>query len=186
MKARPIRIDAMELLSWEEPRLRVLIRCGRGTYARVLAEEIGVALGTYGHLSALSRVRTGPFHRDDALTMPRLGEIVALEPGREWQDVLLAQGRPRDQRPRWRPRQEVLEALRPYVRPALDCLGHLPLVDVPDSELQRARSGTLPSRLPAGLRPGGRYLVVHGAEIVAVADIGPRGPRVVCGLGGEA
>lgn len=184
--ARPITVRDLRLVSLEGSALRVMLTCSRGTYARVLAEEIGVALGTCGHLSALSRVRTGPFHLDDALTMPQLGEIVALEPGRTWQDVLLAQGRPRDQRPRWRSRQDVLEALRPFVRPALACLGHLPLVDVPDSELQRARSGTLPSRLPPGLRPGGRYLVVNGAEIVAVADIGPRGPRVVCGLGGEA
>jgi tRNA U55 pseudouridine synthase TruB len=184
--ARPITVRDLRLVSVEGSALRVMLTCSRGTYARVLAEEIGVALGTCGHLSALSRVRTGPFHLDDALSMPALGEMVGLEPGRTWQDVLLAQGRPRDQRPRWRPRQDVLESLRPYFRPALACLGHLPLVDVPDSELQRARSGTLPSRLPSGLKPGGRYLVVNGAEIVAVAEIGPRGPRVVCGLGSEA
>ena len=41
--------------------LRILIQCSRGTYARVLAQDIATQLGTVGHLKELRRPRSGPF-----------------------------------------------------------------------------------------------------------------------------
>ena len=91
--ARPITIHDLELLSHDGDEFRILITCSRGTYARVLADEIAVALGTAGHLVALNRPRSGPFHLEDALSMPQLAQLVAAEPGHEWQDTLLSRGR---------------------------------------------------------------------------------------------
>ena len=57
--ARKIRIDSVDLLALRDSELDVRVTCGRGTYVRVLAEEIGAALGTCGHLSSLRRTRSG-------------------------------------------------------------------------------------------------------------------------------
>jgi tRNA U55 pseudouridine synthase TruB len=86
VKERPTRIDGIELLELRPDEVRVRIECGRGTYARVLADEIGEALGTAGHLSALRRTRSGPFGEDAAVPLETISEVVA---GRsDWQAVL--------------------------------------------------------------------------------------------------
>ena len=65
--ARKIRIDKIELLSLKERGLDVRVTCGRGTYVRVLAEDIGAALGTCGHLQSLRRLASGPFSIDESI-----------------------------------------------------------------------------------------------------------------------
>ena len=65
--ARRIRIDAIDLLEWAPPRLLLRIACGKGTYVRSLAADIGDALSCGGHLEALSRIRIGPFRLNDAV-----------------------------------------------------------------------------------------------------------------------
>ena len=72
--ARPITVRDLRLEGIEGARLRVVLSCSRGTYARVLAEEIGVALGTVGHLASLARLRSGPFVLEDAISMDQLAE----------------------------------------------------------------------------------------------------------------
>ncbi len=175
--ARPVTIHAMDFVSLSLPYLRVTITCSRGTYARVLADEIGVALGTAGHLDALVRPRSGPFLLDDALTMAELGALVSGEPGRAWEDVLLSRGR--GERIPWRPREEVMEGLRPWVKSAVSCLPGLPIVDVSAVDVRRIRAGGPPPLAPAGVAPAGRYLVLCGDEVIAVAERDARGPRVV-------
>lgn len=61
LEPRPVRIDAIEILNYEWPKLTLDIRCGRGTYIRSLARDIGAALGTGGHLTALRRTAVGQF-----------------------------------------------------------------------------------------------------------------------------
>lgn len=60
-EARPITILAIELLSFTENSITLDITCSKGTYIRVLAEDIAKALGTYGHLTYLHRIKTGHF-----------------------------------------------------------------------------------------------------------------------------
>ena len=67
--------------------LRVRISCSRGTYARVVADEIGAALGTCGHLEALCRDRSGPFVLSDALPLSPLSDMVGPYPGMPWERV---------------------------------------------------------------------------------------------------
>lgn len=50
----------------------VEVACSKGTYIRTLAQDIGRALGCYGHLSALRRTRVGPFSLDRAVTLEAL------------------------------------------------------------------------------------------------------------------
>ena len=84
--ARPIRVDEMALLGWQAPHLRTRIRCGKGTYARVLAEEIGESLGSVAHLIGLRREQSGPFTLERALSVETLSQIVASTP--DWQQAL--------------------------------------------------------------------------------------------------
>src|SRR3979490_456924 len=67
-KARLVQIFELERLAFESPALEIQVRCSKGTYIRTLAEEIGNALGTGAHLTALRRIGSGPFRLPAALT----------------------------------------------------------------------------------------------------------------------
>jgi tRNA pseudouridine55 synthase len=59
--ARPIVIHEMRLLEWQAPDLSFDVRCTKGAYIRVLAEDLAAQLGTIGHLAALRRSGVAPF-----------------------------------------------------------------------------------------------------------------------------
>ena len=61
-----INIYEMELLECDLPRLRIRVRCSKGTYIRSLAHEIGLALDSGAHLTALRRTRSGGFTVENA------------------------------------------------------------------------------------------------------------------------
>jgi len=71
-QARRIEIHELELLQYASPILELRVRCSKGTYIRVLAEDIGAALGTGAHLAALRRTVSGRFHVRDAATLEEL------------------------------------------------------------------------------------------------------------------
>lgn len=181
--ARPVTLHAVDLVSLSLPFLRVSITCSRGTYARVLADEIAGALGTAGHLDALVRPRSGPFLLDDALSMDQLGRLVTADPSRTWQETLL--GRNRNDRVPWRPREDVMAGLQPWIRTAVHCMPHLPMADVGPVDARRIRAGGPPPVAPTGVPPQGRYLVMSGADVVAVAERDARGPKVLKVIDGD-
>jgi tRNA pseudouridine55 synthase len=49
-------------------------RCGKGTYVRAIARDLGRALGCYGHVTALRRTRVGPFLESDAVPLASLDD----------------------------------------------------------------------------------------------------------------
>ncbi len=61
LKRALINIYEMELLECELPKIRIRVRCSKGTYIRSLAGEIGEALQSGAHLTALRRTRSGGF-----------------------------------------------------------------------------------------------------------------------------
>lgn len=66
---RPIIIHAIELLRFAWPRLELMVDCGKGTYIRSLARDVGQALGCGAYLAALTRTRIGPFRLEEALPL---------------------------------------------------------------------------------------------------------------------
>jgi tRNA pseudouridine55 synthase len=77
-EARVVTIHAFELLGWEPPATaRFRIHCTKGTYVRVLAADLGQALGVGGHLISLRRTRSGPFTLAQAITLEALGSLVS-------------------------------------------------------------------------------------------------------------
>jgi tRNA pseudouridine55 synthase len=76
--ARPVTVHRIELESFEGQTSTVEVECSKGTYVRVLAEDIGEALGCGAHLVALVRTAVGPFRLRDAIGVDALE---ALPPG---------------------------------------------------------------------------------------------------------
>ena len=72
IKPRPVTIHRIDLLEFAPPRLRLKVTCGKGTYIRVLAEDIGRYLGCGGSLAALRRVAVGPFGIERATALDAL------------------------------------------------------------------------------------------------------------------
>ncbi len=73
---RTVRIDAIDLLDFAWPLVSLRITCGKGTYIRSLARDLGVVLGTGGHLAALRRTRTGPFTLENAANEERVRQPI--------------------------------------------------------------------------------------------------------------
>jgi tRNA pseudouridine55 synthase len=74
LAARPVRVDDFTIRSYDWPLLEVSITCGKGTYIRSLARDLGAALKTGGMLTALRRTRSGEFTLDNARTLDQLPE----------------------------------------------------------------------------------------------------------------
>lgn len=72
--ARPVTIHEIELLEFALPNIRIRVACGKGTYIRSLAHDIGQALEVGGYLSALQRTKIGNVSVEDAI------ELVDVEP----------------------------------------------------------------------------------------------------------
>lgn len=75
--ARPVTIHLLEFVDYQAPYLTLRVRCSKGTYIRVLGEDIGAALGCGAHLNALRRIQVGDLFIDQAITIE---ELIAMEP----------------------------------------------------------------------------------------------------------
>ncbi|MES2026248.1 MAG: tRNA pseudouridine(55) synthase TruB [Pseudomonadota bacterium] len=71
-EARPVTIHFLEFIDFQAPYLTLRVRCSKGTYIRVLGEDIGAALGCGAHLNALRRVQVGDLLIDAAVTIEQL------------------------------------------------------------------------------------------------------------------
>jgi len=75
-KPRQVRIDRLQVLAFDGTEAVFAIDCSKGTYVRVLAEDLGAAMGCGAHLSGLRRTRVGPLSIDEAVS---LAELEALD-----------------------------------------------------------------------------------------------------------
>jgi tRNA pseudouridine55 synthase len=72
LRPRDVRIDAIDLLAWDWPLLKLRIECGRGTYIRALARDLGERLGVGGYLTQLRRTRIGRFGVERSVGLDQL------------------------------------------------------------------------------------------------------------------
>jgi tRNA pseudouridine55 synthase len=112
-RPRRVTVHALERLALEEDLLEVRIRCTKGTYVRVLAEDVGAALGTCAHVLTLRRTGVGPFRVADASTLEQMQERLTLG----------------------------LQALGAMLLPIDAALPHLPSVTLQDISAHYVRSG---------------------------------------------
>ena len=138
-RPRPVTIHRLQLLDLQDEALEVEVVCSKGTYVRVLGEEIASALGTEGHLVGLRRLWVEPF--DPAA-------MVALEVIEAWAAVQ----RPEGERPPW---------LLP-TDAALVSLPRLDLDDLQARHLCQGRTVVVGPERPSGLSraydASGRFL----------------------------
>ncbi len=80
LKAKPLEIKEIEVVSFEAPVLTVRVVCSKGTYIRALARDIGEALGSGGHLTALRRTRVGEIRIEDCLSVDKAVDVITNGP----------------------------------------------------------------------------------------------------------
>ena len=78
MQAKPVRIDEIEVLAFDPEQMQLSLRvvCGKGTYIRYLARDIGRALGSGAFLTALRRTRVGDIRVEDCIDFDHIKEWV--------------------------------------------------------------------------------------------------------------
>jgi tRNA pseudouridine55 synthase len=85
-EARAVVIHELELLDYSAPMLTLRVKCSKGTYVRVLGEDIGAALGCGAHLQALRRIQVGHLQLEKSITiesieaMPEAARLELLDP----------------------------------------------------------------------------------------------------------
>jgi tRNA pseudouridine55 synthase len=120
---REIEIGRLDLVACPDAGHAVFeIECGKGTYVRSLARDMGRDLGCYGHVSELRRVEVDPFTAEDMVTIAELDAAVA----------------PADEEPDAAPSVAALDAMLVDTVAALDCL---PQVKIGDDAASRLRLG---------------------------------------------
>lgn len=142
---RTVTIDRLTLVEQPDPDHCVLeADCGKGTYVRALARDLGRALGCLGHISALRRTRVGGFTVDQAVTLEAVEQ--AAEEGRE-----------------------ALLALLQPVETALTDLPALPVSPADAANIRLGRAVLLRGR-DAPIMAGAAYAVSRGAP-VAIGEV---------------
>lgn len=82
LKPKTLRIDEIELLDCRMPEITIRVSCGKGTYIRALARDIGEALGSGAYLTALRRTRVGNFRAEECMqpeAFPKWLEGIEIE-----------------------------------------------------------------------------------------------------------
>ncbi len=82
---RETAVHKLQILTWEPPYATIYVDCGRGTYVRSLAHDIGQALGVGAHLTELVRLRSGPFDISESVTPEEFEEAVEAS---NWRDIM--------------------------------------------------------------------------------------------------
>lgn len=100
LAARPVFIEALDLIEHGPQESRFEMSCEKGTYVRSLARDLARAVGTRGHVSQLRRTQVGPFHEADVVEMatletaqPREDFLLPLAAGlAEWPEIRIDAG----------------------------------------------------------------------------------------------
>jgi len=73
-KARRIRINRLDLATFELPHIQISLECSKGTYVRQIAEDLGEALGCGACITQIERFKVGPFEMTQAVELNKLSE----------------------------------------------------------------------------------------------------------------
>jgi tRNA pseudouridine55 synthase len=147
LEARPVRVDSLRLVSVDDAdHATFLCICGKGFYIRALARDLGAALGTFAHLSALRRTRVGGFDENHMISLETLDSL-----------------------------EQIADASQ-YVLPVETALDDIPALALTDTEANRLRSGQSVSLLKRSnlerlrdLENGDVVCAMTGGRAVALA-----------------
>ncbi|RLQ86992.1 tRNA pseudouridine(55) synthase TruB [Notoacmeibacter ruber] len=142
--AREVEIDQLEIIDMDEAAGTTVleVECGKGTYVRSLARDMGRQLGCFGHISELRRVEVAPFVEDDLVTLDELE--AARGEGDKAVEAVVAEddaARERGEEPAERPRVDRFAALDKLLIETAAALEDLPHVALNDDAASRVRLG---------------------------------------------
>lgn len=160
LKPRQVEIESLTLTDASDPNRSVFTCvCGKGTYVRSLARDLGRDLGSFGHVTVLRRLSVGPFAEEDMISLEKLEEIGHGAAGSA----------------------DLVDLLHP-VETALD---DIPALAVGRDDAARLRSGqpVILRGRDAPIVSGPAYTMCHG-DIVALGEVhhGSFGPTRVFNL----
>jgi tRNA pseudouridine55 synthase len=114
--ARQVKIDSVKILDWPSPSQTTFeMTCGKGTYVRSLARDLGRATGWLGHVVMLRRLAVGPFRQEHMISLEKLSELCNQPPSEN--------------------------SLASVLRPIETVLDGIPALAVMDTDAQRLRQG---------------------------------------------
>ncbi|MBU2533086.1 MAG: tRNA pseudouridine(55) synthase TruB, partial [Alphaproteobacteria bacterium] len=166
LQARTVEIDELSIVDAADPDLTTFSAiCGKGTYVRSLARDLGRELGCFGHIADLRRTRVGPFKTEIAVTFEELEE--ALD-----RDIEAGEGT-----------NAARDALLLPVEAALDGIEHLNVSSADAARLVRGQPVLMRGR-DAPVYVGTAYATSRGKLIALVdCDRGTLRPTRVFNLG---
>jgi tRNA pseudouridine55 synthase len=146
LPSRMVQVHALELFSAGPEEAALELRCGKGTYVRSLARDLGRRLGCLGHVASLRRLAAGPFTEFHMISLAKLEEFSHNGAGRK----------------------AILTALRP-LRTALD---DIPALALSEAEARRLKQGQPVTVRAAEVPPEQQtVLVLDGDTPVALAAV---------------
>ena len=77
LKAKPVVIREIEILAFKDDELKIRVVCGKGTYIRALARDIGIELNSGAYLKELKRTRVGNIKIEDCLKIDEAVEMIS-------------------------------------------------------------------------------------------------------------
>jgi tRNA pseudouridine55 synthase len=151
LQARPVTIDRLVMTDMPDAQTSVFeAECGKGTYVRAIARDMGRMLGCFGHVIQLRRTRVGPFDESQAITVAQLHAAAdaAITP-------------------------EGTAALRGLLQPVEAALGNIPGISVNSSDAARLKRGQSVLMLgrDAPIFTGQAYALSRG-QLIAIGEVG--------------
>ncbi len=81
LAARTVNIESLQIENHDPlGETTFIVQCGKGTYVRSIARDLGRTLGCYGHVTLLRRLSVGPFSEKDAISLEKLEELSHTQP----------------------------------------------------------------------------------------------------------
>ena len=179
LEPRPVFIEALRIVSHTLEQTVLECDCGKGTYVRSLARDLGAMLGTCAHVAGLRRTRVGPLGERDLVTFEAIE--AALAERREAGEASRVAG---DAHEEVRLAQTVSAWDSTLLRSVETALDDIPAVAVGGSDASRLRNGqSIILRGRDAPLPGPAY-ARHGRELVALGEVenGELHPRRVFNL----
>ena len=145
LKPREVRIDQFRRLESDRAGARFFVRCGKGTYIRALARDLGRVLGSAAHVTSLRRLSVGQFHVDHAISLDFLEKLTHSAAALE------------------------------HLHPVLSALDDIPALPISRTEAQKLRHGQTLKALNvsakqrfAMLKTGSTAIAIEGQTPVAL------------------
>jgi len=143
IKARVVDIETLEMVDSNQDSTTFEVLCGKGTYVRAIARDMGRELGCYGHITQLRRTSVGPFLEEDMIS---LEELTGLE--------------------------DDLEALDDELFTTGSALEELIEVPVNGEQVHRLRLGNaIVLRGRDAIAQADEALATHGEELIAIGEV---------------